>query len=263
MDATPSRHSAPSLSRPRLVVWAASLAVGGFLGSGMHVNESTGGFGWVGALAFAILAVTILVVMGVIALILALAPDESGHRAARAIVVAAIALAVGVGIGRAIAPMLSGRVAFPLEARGTMSLSTDGLERYVGSSDAVANCRSVPDSDAVAYVDANVVGSVGTGMVGVSVVMLPPDSADGRPTVQVWIQPADKTVGVAPAWQALGDIVERGDGDRSGRIAFNGATLSASDGSVRQPEGWPAELSGTVSWTCGDWTIPGAEATPR
>ena len=263
MEPSAARSSVKSISRGRLVVWTAFFAVGAFLGYGTVYNESTGGFGWIGALAFALLAVTILAVIAVVALILAIAPDESGHRAARTIAVAAVTLLMGIGIGRAVAPLWGDSVSFPLEARGTMNLAPDALDGFAGDGEAVANCRSGPDTAAVEFVDANVVGTVGTEMVGASLVMLPPDSPDGRPAVQVWIQPADKTVGVAPMWQGPGDVVERVDGDRSGRIDFSGAILSASDGSGRQPEGWPAELSGTLAWSCDEWDDPGAEATPR
>ena len=82
-----------------------------------------------------------------------------------------------------------------------------------------------------------------------------PYSSDAE--ILVWFQPAVE--GAAPTWQGLADVVERIDGDRAGRIVFTGAALIA-DEAGRRPEGWPAELSGALSWSCGEWVRPGATA---
>ena len=65
--------------------------------------------------------------------------------------------------------------------------------------------------------------------------------------------PSVKTEIAAPTWQGPADVVERFDGDRAVRVSFTGAILIV-DESGRQSGGWPAELSGTVSWSCAKWT---------
>lgn len=143
-----------------------------------------------------------------------------------------------------------------------MSLSLDGLDGYTALGDGLAYCYSAMDTEAVASVDANVVGSIDTGTVATSVHMTPLDSPDGRPYFTVAIWPAVKAEGAAPNWQGFFDVVEPIIGDREGRIVFTGASLLAIDETGRLPERWPADLSGTLSWSCGDWVRTGSSPQP-
>jgi hypothetical protein len=177
---------------------------------------------------------------------------------ARAMVVAAILLAAGVGIGWAMTPVLGigYRAPVVLESGGTMSVTLHGIAGYANQGNALAHCRSDINTVKIALVEANLVGTIGPDLVNASVSLLP-DSSDGRPAVQVSIQPAVKAEGAAPMWQGPADTVEWIDRDRSGRIVFTGAALTASDEAAGQPAGWPAQLSGTLSWSCAEWSPPG------
>jgi hypothetical protein len=84
---------------------------------------------------------------------------------------------------------------------------------------------------------------------------------DDPPVVQVWMVPADKSVGQAPSWRGpLGDVAPV-DGEGSGHMEFAETTLSPSDETGLAPEGWPTTLSGTIDWRCGTW-LPGPSAQP-
>jgi hypothetical protein len=168
-------------------------------------------------------------------------------------------LALGVGAGWAITSALDLGYHEPLllEAQGTVNVSLDGLEGYAGQGDGRAFCRSEVDGENVTYLESTLVGNVGTGMVGATL-SLHPGGPDGRPEVQIAIVPADKTQVSAAYWQGPADVVERLDGDLGGRIRFAGMPLLPTEEGGGWPQGWPTELSGTLTWTCGAWSPPGA-----
>lgn len=256
MDPSTARQSRVGASRWALAFWALAFGGGAYLGYVIAYSLTLSGLGSLGAVVAALIAAIILTTLVVVAVIAALLPDKRGRPTARTAMVAGILLALGVGLGWAITPVLGLTYREPvlLEAEGTMNLSLDGFDGYTGQGDALAYCRSESDG-AFPFVEANHVGNVGTGMV-VASVSIPPDSPDGRPVVQVWIQPADKTTGAAPTWRGPADVVTGIDGDRGGRMNFRGAALTASEEGGRLPEGWPAELSGTLTWACGAWSHP-------
>ena len=259
MDPSIIGQSVATVSRPKLAIWAAALGGGGYLGfriaDGLARADFVGQFGAIvaGGIALVVLA-------GLVAIGLALLLDKASHSAARTAILAAALLLTGVGVGWAITPVLGLGYRDPVElvARGTMTLSLDGLDAYAGQGEVPARCRSVLDASAVALVEADVVGSSGTDLVGAFIVMLP-DWSDGRPGIVVRVQPAGQAEGIAPTWRGVAEAVERMDGDRAGRIVFSGAVLVTSVETGRPP-GWPAELSGALSWSCGEWVRPGASA---
>jgi hypothetical protein len=205
----------------------------------------------------------ILAVMALVAAILAKSPDESGHRAARSIFVAGIALVTGLAIGWAVEPAFRPeyRESVILEAPGTLNVSIDGLDDYTSQGDAPTKCQSELDAEGIAGIGGDVVGSVGTATVGASLTVLA-GAPDGRPVVHLWIRPSVEDKGSAPFWEGPADIVDRSDGDRGGRVEFTRAAFTEPD--KAPPDGFPAELSGTLSWSCGDWLRPsGPVATPR
>jgi hypothetical protein len=168
-------------------------------------------------------------------------------------------LALGVGAGWAITSALDLGYHEPvlLEAEGTVNVSLDGLEGYAGQGDSRAFCRSEVDGENVAYLESNLVGNVGTGMVGATL-SLHPGGPDGRPDVQIAIVPADKNQVSAAYWQGPADVVERVDGDLGGRIRFERLSLLPTEEGGGWPQGWPTELSGTLTWACGAWSPPSA-----
>ena len=242
----------------KLGVWAVAFAVGAYLGYGIAWSLAQSTWGVFGALIAGAVTVTMLGILLLIAALAAVVSDGRGRPVARAMVVAAILLAAGVGIGWAMTPVLGigYRAPVVLESGGTMSVMLHGIDGYANQGDALAHCRSEVDTVKVALVEANLVGTIGADIVNASVTLLPA-TANDRPAVQVSIQPAVKAGGDAPMWQGSADTVEWIDRDRSGRIVFTGAVLTSSD-EASQPAGWPALLSGTLSWSCAEWSPPGA-----
>ncbi len=258
MDQSTALHSRVGASKSTLAFWALTFGGGAYLGYGIAYSLALSGLGQLGAVVAAVIAATILTTLGVIAVVAVLLPDKRGRPAARVATVAGLLLALGVGFGWAITPVLGLTYREPvlLEADGTLSLSLDGLDDYVGKGDAPASCRSELNGDTFPFVEADLVGKVGRGMV-VASMSIPPDSSDGRPVVQVWVQPADKSKGVVPVWRGPADVVARIGADHGGQVVFTGAALTSSEVGGSLPEGWPAELSGTLTWSCGAWSNPG------
>jgi len=242
----------------KLAFWAVAFAVGAYLGYGIAWSLAQSTWGVLGALIAGVVTVSMLGILVLIAALAAVVSDGRGRPVARAMVVAAILLPAGVGIGWAMTPVLGigYRAPVVLESGGTMSVTLHGIAGYANQAGALAQCRSEVDTVNVAFVEANLVGTIGADIVNASLTLLPA-AANDRPAVQVSIQPAVKADGNAPMWQGSADTVEWIDRDRSGRIVFTGAVLTASD-EARQPAGWPALLSGTLSWSCAEWSPPGA-----
>jgi hypothetical protein len=250
MDPSTVRHSIAALFRPKLVFWAGSLAVGAYLGYVIAANIYETGFAFFNAIVAGLIALAILFVLVVVAIILALVPDKSGRPTARAAIVGGLLLAVGVGLGWVITPVLWPEFRQPLilEAPGTMTLALDGIDGYAGGGDALATCRSEVDTEEVASVEAVVVGTIGPAVVAASVWI-----QSGNADLMVWIAPAADDEGTVPMWQGPEGVVEVTNVDGGGRIVFSGIRLTARDEAGRAPEGWPAELSGTLTWSCGAW----------
>ena len=256
---TPIRRLLAGRSVSTLVLWAIALAGGAYLGYVIAYSVNLPGLASISAVIAGLLAVAILTALTIIAVVAALLPGKQGRPAARAAIGVGAMLILGVGAGWAITSALDLGYHEPvvLEAEGTVNVSLDGLEGYAGHADARAFCRSEMDAQNVAHLEANLVGLVGTGMVGATL-SLQPDSPDGRPEIQIAIVPADKSKDSAAYWQGPADVVEPLDGDRGGRIRFAGVPRLPTDEGGGSPQRWPTELSGTMTWSCGDWSPPSA-----
>lgn len=252
MDPSNVRHPIAELSKPKLLFWAASLAVGAYLGYVIAANLYASGFASFNAFFAGLIALAILFVLVVVAVILALAPDRSGRPAARAAIVGGLVLTLGVGLGWVITPVIWPEFRAPviLEAKGTMNLALDGIDGYAAGGDALATCRSEVDAEGVASVEAVVVGTIGPAVVAASVWI---QSDNGTSDLMVWIPPPAEGTGTVPMWQGPEGIVEATRVAGGGQVVFSGIRLTASDAEGRAPEGWPAELSGTLTWSCGEW----------
>lgn len=262
MGPSTPRQSTAAVSRAKLAGLTATFAVGAFLGYGFASTSGTA-FGSIAALIIGLITLGVLAVMAVIAAILALAPDKSGRQAARAIVVAGAVLVVGVVVGWAVTPAFRSeyRESVVLDASGTMNLSLEGIDGYTAEGEAPAACHSELDAEAIASIGADVVGRIGTAVVGASMTPLT-GSPDGPPAVTISVRPSVEDKGSAPFWQGPADEVEVTDGGRGGRIAFSRAAFTEPD--ATPPNGYPSELSGTLSWSCGEWLrSDGPTATPR
>jgi hypothetical protein len=263
MDPVTVHRSPTGISKPMLIGLVLALAIGAYLGGSLATGLNQGGLGSIVALLVGIIVGTILAVMAVVAAILAKSRDTSGHAAARSIFFAGAALVIGVGIGWAVEPVFRPEYHEPvvLEAPGTLNVSIDGLAGYTSQGDALTTCRSEMDAEGIASIGGDVVGSVGTAIVGASLLVLAADP-DGRPVVHLWIRPSVEDKGSAPFWEGPADVVDRIDGDRGGRVEFTRIAFTEPD--KAPPDGYPAVMSGTLSWSCTKWIRPiDPVATPR
>lgn len=239
------------VSSPSLALWAVAVAVGAYLGYKIAEARAGSGLAILSVIVGAFIVAAILATLAVIAVIAARQSGGQGRSTALTLTLAGLLLVAGLGVGWSVKELGFGyRPSLVHEAQGTMEVSLTGIDGYAARVDVQALCRSEPDGERVAFVESNGVGSIGTGVVGASVVILP-QFVDDPPAVQVWIVPADKSAGPAPSWRAPAGAVEPIDGDQAGRMAFSGAVLSAD---TQTPlEGWPTVLSGTIDWRCGAW----------
>jgi hypothetical protein len=236
--------------RRRLALWVAAAAIGAFLGYEIAYYSAIGGLGGLSAITAGVIAILIIAVLLVSAAGSARNPDPSARPLARTTFAAASLLAAGVGVGWAIAPVLRPELRAPvvLEAVGAMSLALVGIEGYSDTGITTAICRSQPNGVGIASVEANGVGAVGTVQVAASLSFTP--TASPPPVgVLAWIHGEP----IETMWQASSEHVEQTGAARSGQVDFAKAVLISEGEPGRPAGGWPAEVSGSVVWSCGDW----------
>ncbi len=171
--------------------------------------------------------------------------------AMRPMILAGVLFLASIGVGWAISRVVAPPLPVVLEGRGVISLELAGLDGYSGQADALAACRSEVDSDAVAAIQADTAGMVGAGSV-IALLFMPP-YAGADLEVQVWIRPADEGQPAEVGWSGFAEMVDGSPGALRGQVAFSELTLHP-DLSGAQPVGWPSNLSGTVRWSCSDWS---------
>jgi hypothetical protein len=236
----------------RLVIIAAALAAGCWLGYTIAVGMSGSKYGQLTAIVGIGAAALFIVVSAFTALVLVLVPNRAGRPMARVVAVAATLFVAGVGAGKIATPLIWPEFHEPviLGSSGTMTVDLAGIEGFDTNGEVAAACRSDVDSDVVAFVDSNGLGTVGTGELGATVSTF---TGMDTPELILWTVPPVGDGSLQPMWQGTGDVVERGDGWSSGQIVFTELELTAYDEQGQQPEGWPKTLSGSLSWACRDW----------
>jgi hypothetical protein len=256
LSSSTGRQTGARVSRRKLVFRAIAFGVGAYLGYQIayfiDYSSGTSGLGAFGAALLGILVAVILFVLALFAVLAWFTPGRAGRPAARALIAYGALFAGGVGLGWGLTPVLGVgyRPPVTLNAPATITLALEGLDGYTSQRDAVANCESELDKESVAWVQASSVGTVGSATVEVVVTIL---TSDGRPDVVAVLVPPVQGDTAYPTWQGTSDVLERTEGSRGGRLAFTG-TLVAGRDAPGPPGGWPAKVSGTVSWSCGEWT---------
>ena len=239
------------ISKKKLFGFAVALVVGVSLGNlggrgGGYLVPNEGialGFG-----AF------ILVVLAFVALLLAKQPDGNGGPAARTMLIVIGLFTAGFGGEWLRAAALRPPPPVQLEAPGSLNASLENLPGYSGQADAAALCRSEWGSEAIQSIEAETAGTIGTATVYMSASMSPPEHPGILPYVTVRFAPAVEGPGLAPSWGGPVEVVEGDAGGRSGRMSFIRLNLDGDPSGGGQPPGWPLELSGSLTWSCGAWT---------
>lgn len=258
-----------ALRATTLAWWTAAFAVGTYAGYKIaYFPVDSSSWGVVGlfiAVPFWVASTgAFIVIPALITVVLYRAWCKGPLPAARTAIVAAFLYAAGVGVGYGLTPVfgLEYRYREPvvLEARGTMTLTLDGLDGYAARSDVLAICVSVSDGEGLSGVSAAAIGTLDgldvDAHIGGIELEFPSVGIGGVPTVD------SKFVG----WSGPADRAERTEDGRNGRVTFIGAALENNGAGDPVSGHLPTTLSGTLTWSCGEWIGPvvtfGPEPTP-
>lgn len=157
-----------------------------------------------------------------------------------------------------------------LDATGSTHIEMPrGALPFVARDGGRAACRSGPDSLKVADVTALELGELGSGTLR-AMLGLPLETSD-KASAELFIDGGDLPEGsYQPFWTGPVRITESHDDGASGTMTFHNLTLepdpgamkSGSTGAPADAGGWPATLSGTLSWTCQPWASPVTSSVP-
>ena len=180
-----------------------------------------------------------------------------GTPATKSLVAAAGLLAVGTFAGNLTAD-LTGAIDHPpavLEAPGQAAIDlVAGVNPFAPRENSSVTCRSVPGQRIVGDLYAPDLGRLGTGMLRGTVSRSP--GAIGEGSAELWI--TDIADGAdQPFWS--GPVTIQADPDGltgvalfTGLLRENNAKGAATTSST-PTDGWPATMSGQLSWTCAAW----------
>lgn len=147
-----------------------------------------------------------------------------------------------------------------LHAPATMTLAMPpDVGTFVARGDGAATCDSMPDGRTVATITGLDLGTVRSGRLRGTLSRSVEGSAGA--TAEFWIDGGSLPEGAyQPFWAGPVQIVDSGVDGTIGHMAF-AALKREADSSVKPGDspasqamdGWPATLSGTLSWTCRPW----------
>ena len=253
--------AAPSTSGPlaRLALLAlpllAALGLGVLFGRSAAYNRSLGELNAVFAFVFLIVEVGGLVLLALaVATVAWLARGRRGSTAIRTLLLAAGALVLGAVGGVVSAPATGGEYRAPivLHAGGLGTLTLDGTTpAFVGAGDSQVSCVSVPDGRTLESVLGLAFGELGSGTVRGTV-----SGAGNAWSVELYIDGGDLPEGAEQPFWTGPAVVDRVDPDGvTGRVTFTHLQPEGGKGPVASAvAGWPATLSGSLSWSCQAWS---------
>lgn len=140
-----------------------------------------------------------------------------------------------------------------LETAGRMtgSVTGDGL-RLVARAEATARCFSVGDGRDLGYVTTDDVGEFGPFTLR-AWVHTPVGGADAV-RVDLVVDSADLAEGADHlGWTGPARLVESNEDGTRGQVMFENLPREVVKQPTSSAAGWPATLSGTISWACAPW----------
>jgi len=255
----PSHPASASLSRWPWLLGVLPLGVGAFLGYQAAYTRSLGGFEAIGAAFIALVIVALVLVVGLVGFVHTLRPNGRGRVASRYSFVAAALVAGGGFSGWAAVPVfdLGYHAPVVLQARGEVSITLDGVAGFEPRGAGRADCQSVADGIDVERVVALSLGSLNGGLLRADIAL--PVEGVSIGYIALFVDAATLPAGnVPPTWEKAGPEINSASGGTSGTIRIEGAQLR-SGAEMGAPTGsWPATLSGTITWSCGEWFAPDA-----
>ena len=240
---------------------AVPLAVGGFLGYQAAYAQSLGGFNTIAAgLLWSVIGV-LAGIAGLVGIGNDLRPAGRGRAASRySFAVAALIAAGGVGGTAAVRAFdLGYHEPVVLQARGDASAILDGVPAFVPRASGRADCRSVADGTDVERVTALSLGGLDGGPLRADIAL--PVGGLGGGYIALFVDAATLPSGsVPPTWEKAQPEIESAPSGASGSVRFDGAQLRTGDEMGAATGSWPTTLTGTITWSCGEWFA--ADATP-
>jgi len=241
--------------------WVAAVVVlggGAFLGFQVAYQSSLGGLG--GALGAAFLAMAIGA-LAVVALLVgvgnALRPAGRGRVASTYSFAAAGLLLAGAGAGYLAVPVfdLGYHAPVVLQARGEASITLDGVAGFEPRGAGRADCQSVADGTDVERVVALSLGELSGGLLRADIALPVEGLSIGY--IALFVDAATLPSGsVPPTWEKAEPEINSASGGATGTIRFDGAELREEPEMGAATGSWPTTLSGTVTWSCGEWFVP-------
>lgn len=189
---------------------------------------------------------------------------RDGQRATgrlRLAILAVVAAAVGVGYATASATGAVYRAPVVLEAVAKAAGLMPDVEGFESSGDAPAVCHSVIDGRTVAELIAMDLGSLGGWTLrGTLQIAAQGSPLHGEVYVDGGVLPPDT---LQPTWAGSVTPGALAPDGRSGVLTFSALALVTDPPPGNRPDGqpWPSILSGTIRWSCGDWTVPSEGAS--
>lgn len=246
-----------------VLVAAGACIVGVVAGRGIAWWGSVSEFGGITAAVLSFFVIVGVVGLSLIALIALKIRHDHMNRAIVTIFSAAALLAIGTIGGRATAGFTGGTYHEPvvLETMGATQIDLQpGVVPFVAKSGGRADCQSVADGRTVGSITALELGELGPGTLR-AMIGVPATASDGA-AAQFFIDGGDIPDGsVQPFWSGPVQISDLGATGASGTLTFTNLTVSdpaakpdpGASVVPNAPSGWPATISGVVSWTCKPW----------
>ena len=239
---------------PWLVVVVA-LAIGILAGREIAAEQSRSFLGGIFIELFLAVGIVVLAATAVVGVV------RHGGRvsaATKSLAAAVALLVVGTVAGHLTAGLTGAidRAPVVLEAPGQAAIDlVSAATPFAPRQNSSGTCRSVPGQRVVGDVYAPDLGKLGTGMLRATVSRSLEASGEG--SAELWI--ADIADGAdQPFW--AGPVTIQADADGFTGVATlkglareSGATKGAATAPTTPTDGWPAALSGQLSWTCAAW----------
>lgn len=239
------------------IVPVAALAIGILAGREIASEQSRSFLGGI--------FVELLLAVGVVGLIAAAVVSVflRGGRvnAATRSLVAAVGLLVAGAFGGHQTAGLTGaidRAPVVLESAGTSTIDLTGaVQSFAPRDNSAAVCRSVPDERTVGDVYGSDLGALGGATLRGT--LTASSTADHAGSLELWIDGGDLSNGVdQPFWGGPATI-QASPGGFMGVATFSrlaresGPAKGGATGTQTPTDGWPATMSGQLSWTCATW----------
>jgi hypothetical protein len=236
------------------IVSVVALGLGVAVGRSIAYTASLGGLeGIGGAITGGLfgIVIAVLLVVGVVAIRV---------RGGLSTPIVSLLLAAGLaGVGAvggwATAGATGGTYVAPVEhsAKGsTQAELSDTLVPFVPRDAGEADCRSIPDGEAVAGITALDLGELGSGTLRAE--FGPGTSVWDSVAIQLLIDGADVADGSGqPFWTGNAQVVERGALGATGQLRFDRVPAENNAKTSAAQTGWDAPLTGSIRWTCQPW----------